>query len=244
VKGIMGSKHGKRYREALKLVDRTRTYSPEEAVRLAKQASYANFDETVELHMRLGVDPRYADQQVRGVVMLPHGTGKKVRILVFAEGEDAKRAEEAGADYVGGEELAKKIQQEDWFDFDVAIATRPMMRIVGRLGKILGPRGLMPNPKAGTVVNGEDLPRVIDEFRRGRLEFKVDKTGNLHIPIGKVSFADEQLLENLATVVDEVVRARPPGAKGQYIRNIVLTTTMGPGIKIAIPEALALRPAA
>ncbi len=239
----MARKHGKRYREALKLVDRTRVYSPEEAIRLAKQAAYAGFDETVEVHMRLGVDPRHADQQVRGMIQLPHGTGKRVRVLVFAEGEDAKIAEEAGADYVGGEDLARKIQ-DGWFDFDVAISTPPMMRVVGRLGKLLGPRGLMPNPKAGTVVQGQDLPRVIEEFRKGRVDFRVDRTGNLHIPIGKVSFEESQLLENFAAVIDEVVRARPAGVKGQYIRNIVLTTTMGPGIKVAIPEALALRPAA
>ncbi len=237
------NKHGKRYQQVLELVDRTKAYSPAEAVALAKKASFANFDETVEVHMRLGVDPRHADQQVRGVVLLPHGTGREVRVLVFAEGEDAKIAEEAGADYVGSEDLAKKIQ-DGWLDFDVALATPPMMRIAGRLGKILGPRGLMPNPKAGTVVSGDDLPRIIDEMKKGRLEFRIDKTGNLHVPIGKVSFNDEQLLENLGALIDEVIRARPPGAKGQYIRNMVLTTTMGPGIKIDLSQALTLRPAA
>ncbi len=234
------NKHGKRYQEVLRLVDRTRVYPPAEAVALARKASFANFDETVEVHMRLGVDPRHADQQVRGVVLLPHGTGRKVRVLVFAEGEDAKIAEEAGADYVGGEDLAQKIQG-GWLDFDVALATPPMMRVVGRLGKI---RGLMPNPKAGTVVAGEDLPRIIDEMKKGRLEFRVDKTGNLHIPIGKISFSDQQLLENLAALIDEVIRSRPPGAKGQFVRNIVLTTTMGPGIKLDLSQALTLRPAA
>lgn len=237
------NKHGKRYREALKLVDRTRAYPPAEALALLRQTSFANFDETVEVHMRLGVDPRHADQQVRGVVLLPHGTGREKKVLVFAEGEDARIAEDAGADFVGSDDLAEKIQQ-GWLDFDAALATRPMMRVVGRLGKILGPRGLMPNPKAGTIVDGEDLPRVINELKRGRLEFRIDRTGNLHVPIGKLSFSDEALLENLATLIDEVVRARPPGAKGQYIRNIVLTTTMGPGIKLDLSQTLALRPAA
>lgn len=224
------------------MVDRTQTYPPEEAVALAKQASFANFDETVEVHMRLGVDPRHADQQVRGTVLLPHGTGREIRVLVFAEGEDERIAEEAGADVVGGEELAARIQ-DGWLDFDTALATPPMMRVVGRLGKILGPRGLMPNPKAGTLVEGEDLTRVINEMKKGRLEFRVDKTGNLHIPIGKLSFSDQTLLDNLAALIDEIVRSRPPGAKGQFIRNIVLTTTMGPGIKLDLSETLALRPA-
>lgn len=237
------NKHGKRYREVMELIDRTQTYPPAEALTLAKKASFAGFDETVEVHMRLGVDPRYADQQVRGVVLLPHGTGREVRVLVFAEGEDAKIAEEAGADFVGSDDLAQKIQG-GWLDFDVALATPPMMRIAGRLGKILGPRGLMPNPKAGSVVAGADMPRIIDEMKKGRLEFRVDKTGNLHIPIGKVSFEDQKLLDNLSTLVDEVTRARPSGSKGQFIRNIVLTTTMGPGIKLDLPQTLALRPAA
>jgi large subunit ribosomal protein L1 len=237
------NRHGKSYQKASELVDRTKTYSPAEAVALAKKAAFAKFDETVEVHMRLGVDPRHADQQVRGVVLLPHGTGREVRILVFAEGEDARIAEEAGADYVGGEDLAQKIQ-EGWLDFDVALATPPMMRVVGRLGKILGPRGLMPNPKAGTVVAGQDFHRIIEEMKQGRLEFRVDRTANLHMPIGKVSFDEQKLLDNLAALVDEVVRARPPGAKGQFVRNIVLTTTMGPGIKLDLSEALTLRPAA
>lgn len=237
------NKHGKRYQAAIDEVDRTRTYPPAEAVELAKKASFAEFDETVEVHLRLGVDPRHADQQVRGVVLMPHGTGRETRILVFAEGEDAKIAEDAGADFVGSDDIAQQIQ-EGWLDFDVALATPPMMRVVGRLGKILGPRGLMPNPKAGTVVEGEDMPRIIDEMKKGRLEFRVDKTGNLHIPIGKISFSDQQLLDNLGALVDEVVRSRPPGAKGQFIRNMVLTTTMGPGIKLDLSEALTLRPAA
>ena len=237
------NKRGKSYREVMELIDRAQTYPPAEALTLAKKASFAKFDETVEVHMRLGVDPRYADQQVRGVVLLPHGTGREVRVLVFAEGEDAKFAEDAGADFVGSDDLAQKIQG-GWLDFDVALATPPMMRIAGRLGKILGPRGLMPNPKAGTVAAGEDMPRIIDEMKKGRLEFRVDKTGNLHIPIGKVSFDAQKLLDNLGSLVDEVVRARPSGAKGQFIRNIVLTTTMGPGIKLDLPQTLALRPAA
>lgn len=236
-------KHGKNYMNAVRLVDRTATYPPEKAVELAKKASYVDFDETVEVHMRLGIDPRHADQQVRGTVLLPHGTGREVRVLVFAEGEAEKIAEEAGADYVGADDIAQQIQ-DGWLDFDVALATPPMMRVVGRLGKILGPRGLMPNPKAGTVVDGEDLPRVINEMKKGRLEFRVDKTGNLHIPIGKVSFSEQKLLDNLGALVDEIVRSRPPGAKGQFIRNLVLTTTMGPGIKLDLSETLTLRPAA
>jgi len=236
------AKHGRKYLEKAKLVDRTRAYSPQEAIELAKQTSFTNFDATVEAHLRLGVDPRHADQQVRGVVLLPHGTGKQVRILVFAEGEAEKIAREAGADYVGGDELIKKIQ-DGWLDFDVAIAIPQMMGKVGRLGKILGPRGLMPNPKAGTIVRAEDLPRIIQEARLGRVEFRVDKTANIHVPIGKVSFPSEQLLENLATLVEAVVKAKPSGAKGQYIKNITLSTTMGPGIKLDLPRTLALKAA-
>lgn len=236
------AKHGRKYLEKAKLVDRTRAYSPQEAIELAKQTSYTNFDATVEAHLRLGVDPRHADQQVRGVVLLPHGTGKRVRILVFAEGEAEKIAQEAGADYVGGDELIKKIQG-GWLDFDVAIAIPQMMGKVGRLGKILGPRGLMPNPKAGTIVHAEDLPRIIKEARLGRVEFRLDKTANIHVPIGKVSFSSEQLLENLATLVEAVVKAKPSGAKGQYIKNITLSATMGPGIKLDLPQTLALKAA-
>jgi len=238
----MGRKQGRKYREVASRVDRNRTYSPEEAIKLAKETSFTKFDATVELHMRLGVDPRHADQQVRGVVTLPHGTGRQVRILVFAEGEAEKIAREAGADYVGSDDLIKKIQG-GWFDFDVAIATPQMMGKVGRMGKLLGPRGLMPNPKSGTIVRQEDLPRVIQEARQGRVEFRVDRTGNLHVPIGKVSFSEEQLLENLATMVDAVQRARPSSFRGQYIKNMVLTTTMGPGIKLDLPETLALKAA-
>lgn len=238
----MARKRGRKYQEVANLVDRNRTYGPEEAVRLAKETSFTNFDATVEVHMRLGVDPRHADQQVRGVIMLPHGTGRKMRILVFAEGEAEKMAREAGADFVGGDDLIKQIQ-DGWLDFEVAIATPQMMSKVGRMGKILGPRGLMPNPKSGTVVREEDLPRVIKEARQGRVEFRVDRTGNLHLPIGKASFPEENLVENLATLVDAVQRARPASFRGQYIKNVVLTTTMGPGIKLDLPDTLALKAA-
>jgi len=235
-------KRGKKYQEALKLVDRSKTYSPEEAIELAKQTSYSNFDASIDLHLRMNLDPRRADQQIRGTVLLPHGSGKTVRILVFAEGEAAKTAEEAGADYVGSDELIQKIQG-GWFDFDIAMAIPQMMRKVGRLGKILGPRGLMPNPKTGTVVQPDDLPRAIAEARQGRVEYRLDKTGNIHLSIGKASFSTEQLLGNLAAVLDAIVRAKPSGAKGQYIKKITLTSTMGPGIKMDINQALALKPA-
>jgi large subunit ribosomal protein L1 len=231
--------HGKKYLEALKKVDRERTYTPEEAVALAQETAVANFDSTVEVHMRLGVDPRHADQMVRGVVLLPHGLGKTVRVLVFAEGEDARIAEQAGADYVGGEDLAQRIQ-EGWLDFDMVLATPPMMRAVGRLGRILGPRGLMPNPRAGTIAQGEDLERLINEARLGRVEFRVDKTSNLHAPIGKASFETSQLLANLTAFVDAVKKARPSAAKGTYIRKVVVSACMGPGIKVdpALAQAL------
>lgn len=238
----MARKHGRNYEKVAAQVDRARTYGPEEAVKLAKESSFTKFDATVELHMRLGVDPRHADQQVRGVVMLPHGTGRTIRILVFAEGEAEKIAQEAGADYVGTDDIIKRIQ-DGWLDFEVAIATPQIMGKVGRLGKILGPRGLMPNPKSGTVVPQEDLPRVIQEARQGRVEFKLDRTANLHVPIGKVSFPEEKLMENLTALVDAVLRAKPAGAKGQFIRNIVLSTTMGPGIKLDLPQMLALKAA-
>jgi large subunit ribosomal protein L1 len=233
------SKHGKKYQEALNQVDRTRYYSPEEAVGLAKRTSYVNFDATMEVHIRLGVDPRHADQQVRSVVLLPHGLGKEVRILVFAEGEAEKIAQEAGADYVGSDDLVKQIQ-DGWLDFDVAISIPQMMGKVGRLGRILGPRGLMPNPKAGTIVPAEHLPRVIKEARLGRVEFRVDKTANLHVPIGKASFPTEKLLDNMAALFEAVKKAKPASAKGQYVRKITLATTMGPGIKLDTTQALAL----
>jgi len=235
-------KHGKKYLELAKLVDRTRTYPPEEAIELTKKTSFTNFDATVEAHLRLGVDPRKADQQVRSIAFLPHGTGKKMRILVFAEGEAEKIAQEAGADYVGSDELIKQIQ-EGWLDFELAVAVPQVMGKVGRLGKILGPRGLMPSPKAGTIVPAEDLPRLINEMRSGRVEFRLDKTANLHVPLGKVSFSKENLMDNLAALMEAVLKAKPAAAKGQYIKKITLTTTMGPGIKVDVAEAQALKTA-
>ncbi|MBC7234153.1 MAG: 50S ribosomal protein L1 [Chloroflexi bacterium] len=234
------AKHGKKYLEALKLVDRNKAYSPEEAIELVKKTAYANFDGSVDLHLRMNLDPRKAEEQIRGTVLLPSGLGKTVRILVFAEGEAAKIAEEAGADYVGSDDLIKKIQ-EGWTEFDVAMATPQMMGKVGRLGKILGPRGLMPNPKTNTVVQPEDLPRAIKEARQGRVEYRLDKTGNIHVPIGKVSFTKEQLLSNLTALMEAIVRAKPSSAKGQYIKRITLTSTMGPGVKVDINQALALK---
>ena len=233
------TKHGKKYQEAIKLLDRTGDYSPQEAIELAKKMVHTRFDETVELHLRMGVDPRNADQQVRGVALLPHGLGKKMRILVFAQGEAVKIAETAGADYVGGDELAKKIE-DGWLDFDTAIATPDMMGKVGRLGKILGRRGLMPNPKSGTVVPAADLPRVIEDARKGRVEFKLDRTAIIHVPLGKASFEDDKLMANLTAVVEAVVKAKPSGAKGQYVRTASLTTTMGPGIRLDLKPTLAL----
>jgi large subunit ribosomal protein L1 len=225
------AKHGKNYLAALAKIDQTRTYNPGEAVALVKQTSLVKFNATVEVHIRLGVDPRHADQQVRDVVVLPHGLGKTVRVLVFAQADGATLARDAGADFVADDEMIAKIQG-GWTDFDVAIATPDMMGKVGRLGRVLGPRGLMPNPKAGTVVPVEDIPRVINESKAGRVEFRVDKTSNLHIPIGKVSFDEKQLYENLAALMEAVKKARPPAAKGTYIRRITLTSTMGPGIKV------------
>lgn len=234
-------KHGKKYLEAAKLVDRQKYYSPREALELVKKTHYANFDGTVELHLRTGLDPRHADQQIRGVVLLPRGLGKQVRVLVFAEGEAARIAQEAGADYVGTDEYIEKIQN-GWLDFDVAVAVPQVMGKVGRLGKILGPRGLMPSPKAGTIVPPEDLPRVLNELRLGRVEYRVDKTANVHVPIGKVSFPVEHLLDNMAAVMDAIVRAKPASAKGQYIRRVTVTSSMGPGVKVDVNEALALKP--
>jgi large subunit ribosomal protein L1 len=227
----MANQAGKNYKGAVAKVDTNRLYDKATAAQLVKDASFAKFDETVEVHVRTALDPRKADQQLRGTVLLPHGTGKQVRILVFAEGEDARMAEEAGADVVGSDDLAKRIEG-GWTDFDVAIATPPMMRVVGRLGRVLGPRGLMPSPKAGTVVNGQDLERVIRETRLGRVEFRLDKTANIHVGIGKVSFAPEQIVENLEALMDAVRLNRPAGAKGSMIRRVTLTSTMGPGIKV------------
>lgn len=231
------AKKGKKYRAALEKVDRKRTYTPAEAIALAKEVSQTKFDSTVEIHIRLGVDPRHADQQVRDVVVLPHGLGKTVRVLVFAQGDGARSAREAGADVVvDDDEIVQKIQG-GWVDFDVAIATPDMMPTVGRLGRVLGPRGLMPNPKTGTVVSMEDIPRAIEEVKAGRVEFRVDKTANLHVPIGKASFEEQHLYNNLAALIQAVRRVRPPAAKGTYIRKIVLSTTMGPGIKVDTNQA-------
>src|SRR6266487_561459 len=233
------AKHGKKYLEAEKLVDETKLYQPQEAVSLLKKINYVKFDPTVEVHMKLGVDPRHADQMVRGVAMLPAGTGKEVKVLVFAQGEKVAEAEAAGADFVGLDDLIKQIEA-DWLGFDVAIATPDVMGKVGRLGKKLGPRGLMPSPKAGTITF--DLAKTIRDVKAGRVEFKVDKTALLHVPSGKLSFNDDALLANLASVVDAVVRARPSGAKGTYIKSVVLASTMSPGIRLDVPAATALKP--
>ena len=233
------ARHGKNYQQAVKLVDRTKAYHPREAIELAKKAAHARFDETVELHLRMGVDPRSADQQVRGVALLPYGLGKKVRILVFAQGEAEKIAQEAGADFVGNDELIKKIEG-GWLDFDVAMATPDMMSKVGKLGKILGRKGLMPNPKSGTVVAAADLPRVIGDAGKGRVEFKLDRTAIIHVPLGKISFEEDKLVDNLAAVVEAVVKAKPSGAKGQYVRTAFLVTTMGRGIRLDLKPTLAL----
>jgi large subunit ribosomal protein L1 len=230
------AEHGKRYQDAAKLVDRTRVYLPAEAVAIAKESSTVKFDASVEVHLRLGVDPRHADQMVRGTVVLPHGTGKIVRVAVFAQGEKAQEALRAGADEVGAEDLVKKIEA-GWLEFDVAIATPDTMGQVGRLGRILGRRGLMPNPKAGTVTF--DIERAVKEVKAGRVEFKVDKGAIIHVPVGKASFDEQQLVENLASLVDAINRAKPSGAKGQYLRTLSIATTMGPGIRVDIPAVLA-----
>jgi len=233
------AKHGKNYQEAVKLLDRTKAYSPQEAIELAKKMAYARFDETVELHLRMGVDPRNASQQVRGVALLPHGLGKKVRILVFAQGEAVRIAETAGADFAGGDELVKKIE-DGWLDFDSAIATPDMMGKISKLGKILGRKGLMPNPKSGTVVAGTDLPRAIDDAHKGRVEFKLDRTAIIHVPLGNISFEDDKLLGNLTALMEAVVKAKPSGIKGQYVRSVYLTTTLGPGIMLDLQPTLSL----
>jgi large subunit ribosomal protein L1 len=232
-------KHGKKYREAAEKVDRDKEYEPMEALKLAQETSFTKFDGTIEVHMRLGVDPRHAEQQVRNTVMLPNGLGKDVRVLVFAEGDAAREAEHAGADFIADDETVKKIQ-DGWMEFDAVVATPNMMGTVGRLGKILGPRGLMPNPKAGTVVQENDLPRVIDELKAGRVEFRLDRTANMHVPIGKASFETQKLFENLAALLDAIKRARPASAKGTYVRRITICSTMGPGIKIDPSAALAI----
>lgn len=224
-------KHGKKYLEALAKIDRDKRYDPKEALQLVKDTAFTKFDSTVELHIRLGVDPRHAEQQVRDSVLLPHGLGKVVRVLAFAESDDARTALEAGADFVADDETVARIQG-GWMGFDATVATPEMMGKVGRLGKILGPRGLMPNPKAGTVVPGNDLPRVINELKAGRVEFRVDKTSNMHVPLGKVSFETGQLYDNMATIMEAVKKAKPAGAKGIFIRKVTLTSTMGPGIGV------------
>lgn len=225
------AERGKKYQEAVKLLERERVYTPEEAIDVAKKTAHTRFDETVELHLRMGVDPRDATQQVRGVALLPHGLGKKVTVLVFAQGEAEKIAQNAGADVVGSDDVIKRIE-EGWLEFDRAIATPDMMGKIGRLGKILGRKGLMPNPKSGTVVPANDLPRVIADAHKGQVEFKLDRTAIIHVPIGKISFENSKLVENLMAVLEAVLKAKPSGAKGQYIRSAYISTTMGPGIKL------------
>ena len=221
---------GKNYKDSAKIIERTKLYDPAEALELVCKTAKAKFDETLEVHVRLGVDSRHADQQVRGAVVLPNGTGKKVRTLVFAKGDKAKAAEEAGADYVGAEDYVAKIQQENWFGFDVVIASPDMMGVIGRLGKVLGPKGLMPNPKAGTVT--PDVAKAVAEAKAGKIEYRLDKTNIIHCPVGKMSFGAEKLQENFDTLLGAIIKAKPAAAKGQYIRSCVIATTMGPGIKV------------
>ena len=223
-------KHGKKYLDSKKLIDAAKLYEPEEAVALVKQISKAKFDETIELSIRLGVDPRHADQQVRGTVVLPHGTGKKVKVLVFAKADKAKEAEAAGADYVGDADLVAKIQSENWFDFDACVATPDMMPVIGRIARLLGPKGLMPNPKSGTVTM--DVTKAVHDIKAGKVEYRLDKTAIIHCPIGKVSFGPEKLNENLTTLMEAILKAKPAAAKGTYIKSLVASTTMGPGVKV------------
>lgn len=223
-------KRGKNYQESLKIINRTNLYDSKEAIELVQQTAKAKFDETIELSIKLGVDPRHADQQVRGTVILPHGTGKTKKVLVFAKGEKLKEAEEAGADFFGGEEFVAKIQNENWFDYDVVVATPDMMGVVGRLGRILGPKGLMPNPKSGTVTF--DIEKAVKEIKAGKVEYRVDKTSIIHVPIGKKSFGDEKLKENLDAIMEAVIKAKPAASKGRYLKSIVISSTMGPGIKL------------
>ena len=227
-------KTGKRYSEAAKLVEKTKTYDLEEAVALVKKTASAKFDETIEAHFRLGVDGRHADHQVRGAVVLPHGTGKTVKVLVFAKGNKVDEALAAGADYAGGDELVPKIQNEGWLDFDVVVATPDMMGVVGRLGRVLGPKGLMPNPKAGTVTM--DVTKAINDIKAGKIEYRLDKSNIIHVPIGKASFTEEQLTDNFQTLIDAVVKAKPAAAKGQYIKSLVVASTMGPGVKLNVTK--------
>lgn len=223
-------KRGKKYTEAAKLVDRATQYDVAEAISLVKKTAVAKFDETVEAHIRLGVDGRHADQQVRGAVVLPHGTGKTVRVLVFAKGDKVAEAEAAGADFVGGEELIPRIQNEGWFDFDVVVATPDMMGVVGRLGRVLGPKGLMPNPKAGTVTM--DVTKAVNDIKAGKIEYRLDKNNIIHVPVGKASFTEEQLADNFQALIDEIIKVKPAAAKGQYMKSVTLSSTMGPGVKI------------
>ncbi len=225
-------KHGKKYVEAAKLVDRTTLYEPAEAIALVKKTATAKFDETVEVHIRTGCDGRHAEQQIRGAVVLPNGTGKTVRVLVFAKGDKVNEAEAAGADYVGGDELIPRIQNDGWLDFDVVVATPDMMGVVGRLGKVLGPKGLMPNPKAGTVTM--DVAKAIADIKAGKIEYRLDKTNIVHVPVGKVSFTEEALQENFNALMEAIVKAKPSAVKGQYLRSITLTSTMGPGVKVSV----------
>lgn len=227
------ARQGKRFTAALEQYDRSQDYPLEEAVSLVRRLATAKFDETVELHMRLGIDPRHSDQQVRNTVLLPHGLGRSVRVLVFAEGEDARAAEEAGADIIADDSVVARIQNDGWLEFDAALAVPSMMSRVGRLGRILGPRGMMPNPRAGTVVQPAELPQAIQERKAGRVEFRNDKTGNIHVPVGKASFDQERLLENTRTVINAITGARPSALKGTYVQRIVLTSTMGPGIRVS-----------
>lgn len=227
-------KHGKKYKESAKLIDRATFYEIEDAVALAKKSAVAKFDETVEVHIRTGCDGRHADQQIRGAVVLPNGTGKTVKVLVFAKGDKVAEAEAAGADYVGGDELIPKIQNDGWLDFDVVVATPDMMGIVGRLGKVLGPKGLMPNPKSGTVTM--DVTKAINDIKAGKVEYRLDKTNIIHCPIGKVSFSEEQLTQNLNTLLEAIVKAKPSTLKGQYLRSITLASTMGPGVKVSVAK--------
>lgn len=227
-------KHGKKYTEASKLVDRTMMYEPNDAIALVKKTATAKFDETIEVHIRTGCDGRHAEQQIRGAVVLPNGTGKTVRVLVFAKGDKVNEAEAAGADYVGGEELIPKIQNDGWLDFDVVVATPDMMGVVGRLGKVLGPKGLMPNPKAGTVTM--DVAKAINDIKAGKIEYRLDKTNIVHVPVGKASFTEEALQENFKALMDAIVKARPSALKGQYLRSITLSSTMGPGVKVSVAK--------
>ncbi len=227
-------KHGKKYSEAAKLVDRATFYEAADAIALVKKTAVAKFDETVEAHIRTGCDGRHAEQQIRGAVVLPNGTGKSVKVLVFAKGDKLAEAENAGADYVGGEELIPKIQNDGWLDFDVVVATPDMMGVVGRLGKVLGPKGLMPNPKAGTVTM--DVAKAVNDIKAGKIEYRLDKANIVHVPLGKASFTEEQLNENFNALMDAIVKAKPSALKGQYLKSITLTTTMGPGVKVSVAK--------